>query len=73
MTASHSQSTPSNVDIDIDGKPDIARVRIETVAALLACSTSTVRRRIRAGTVPPPLREGGALVWRVGDLRRALA
>ncbi|WP_025096570.1 hypothetical protein [Burkholderia sp. A1] len=71
MTASHSQSAPSNVDID--GKPDIARVRIETVAALLACSTSTVRRRIRAGTVPQPLREGGALVWRVGDLRRALA
>ncbi|WP_186081407.1 helix-turn-helix transcriptional regulator [Burkholderia gladioli] len=71
MTASHSQCVSSNVDID--GKPDIARVRIETVAALLACSTSTVRRRIRAGTVPPPLREGGALVWRVGDLRRALA
>ena len=71
MIAIPSQCSPASVDID--SKPDIARVRIDTVAALLACSTSTVRRRIRAGTVPAPLREGGALVWRVGDLRRALA
>ncbi|WP_244128603.1 helix-turn-helix transcriptional regulator [Burkholderia gladioli] len=56
-----------------DALPDIARVRIETVAALLACSTATVRRRVCAGTVPKPLREGGALVWRAGDLRRFLA
>ncbi|MCM2493067.1 hypothetical protein ACVCIH_09525 [Burkholderia glumae] len=56
-----------------DALPDIARVRIETVAALLACSTATVRRRVSAGTIAAPLSEGGALVWRAGDLRRFLA
>jgi predicted DNA-binding transcriptional regulator AlpA len=59
--------------VDIDGKSDIARVRIQTVAELLACSESTVRRRIRSGAIPQPLNEGGVLTWRVGDLRRALA
>ncbi len=59
--------------IDLDSKPDVARVRIDVVAELLACSESTVRRRIQSGSIVPPLKEGGVLVWRVGDLRRALA
>lgn len=71
MTASrHPRASRS---VDFDGKSDIQRVRIDTVAALLACSESTVRRRIQSGTIPQPLKEGGVLVWRVGDLRRALA
>lgn len=68
-------SLPRRPD-DLDGleaRPDWARVRIDIVAQLLACSESTVRRRIRSGSIPQPLKEGGALVWRVGDLRRALA
>ncbi|RKP58629.1 helix-turn-helix transcriptional regulator [Pararobbsia silviterrae] len=56
-----------------DAKPDIARVRIHDLAGLLSCSVSTVRRRIQTGAVPTPMKEGGVLVWRVGDLRRALA
>lgn len=55
-----------------DALPDLARLRIETVAALLACRTATVRGRVCAGTIPKPSREGGALVWRAGDLRRFL-
>jgi excisionase family DNA binding protein len=68
-------STIPRVDslVGLESKPDWARVRIDTVAQLLACSKSTVRRRIRSGAIPHPLKEGGALVWRVGDLRRALA
>lgn len=56
-----------------DAKPDIARVRINDVADLLSCSVSTVHRRAKAGLIPQPIKEGGVLVWRVGDLRRALA
>jgi len=71
MTKSTAPSAPC---LDgVESRPDWARVRIGTVAQLLACSESTVRRRIRNGTIPQPLKEGGALVWRVGDLRRALA
>jgi hypothetical protein len=55
-----------------DEMPDIARVRIDTVAQLLSCSTRTVRHRIEAGVVPAPAKEGGILTWRVGDLRHAL-
>lgn len=53
--------------------PDIAMVRLPVVAALLSCAPRTVRRRVDAGVIPQPLRQGGVLVWRVGDLRRALA
>ncbi|CAN7471041.1 helix-turn-helix transcriptional regulator [Paraburkholderia hospita] len=56
-----------------DAKPDIARVRINDVADLLSCSVSTVHRRVKSGLIPQPIKEGGVLVWRVGDLRRALA
>ena len=55
-----------------DGKPDIARVRIDTVALLLSCSTKTVRHRVETGVIPAPEKHGGVLTWRVGDLRRAL-
>ncbi|WP_429497449.1 helix-turn-helix transcriptional regulator [Robbsia andropogonis] len=67
-THSHSVSATA-----VDQRPDWARVRINVVADLLACSESTVRRRIRAGVIPQPIKEGGTLVWRIGDLRRALA
>ncbi|QHP92021.1 MULTISPECIES: helix-turn-helix transcriptional regulator [Burkholderia] len=56
-----------------DSLPDIARVRQPVVAALLDCSTRSVDRHVRAGTIPAPQKLGGVNTWRVGDLRRALA
>ncbi|MDR8077621.1 helix-turn-helix domain-containing protein [Burkholderia cenocepacia] len=58
---------------EVASSPDWARLRIHDVARLLACSENTVRRRIQSGKIPAPSKEGGVLVWRVGDLRRALA
>lgn len=57
----------------LEDRPDWARVRIDVVAKLLACSESTVRRRIHSGAIPKPQKDGGFLVWRIGDLRRALS
>jgi predicted DNA-binding transcriptional regulator AlpA len=56
-----------------DALPDIARVRLPVVAALYGCSVRTVVRRVKAGEIPEPQKHGGVLVWRAGDLRRALA
>jgi predicted DNA-binding transcriptional regulator AlpA len=59
--------------VGINDLPDMAVVRIPVVAALLSCHPRTVHRRVEAGVIPKPQRQGGVLVWRVGDLRRALA
>lgn len=55
-----------------DSLPDIARVRQPVVAALLDCSTRSIDRHVRAGTIPAPQKLGGVNTWRVGDLRRFL-
>lgn len=55
-----------------DDLPDVALVRMSVVAALLSCGPRTVRRRVDAGVIPQPQKQGGVLTWRVGDLRRAL-
>ncbi|MDP9153942.1 MAG: helix-turn-helix domain-containing protein [Pseudomonadota bacterium] len=55
-----------------DDLPDVARVRIPVVAALLSVGTRTVHRRVDAGEIPQPIKQGGVLTWRVGDLRSAL-
>jgi predicted DNA-binding transcriptional regulator AlpA len=62
----------SEILAGFDALPDIARVRIKTVAALLACSTRSIDRHVRAGTIPAPQKLGGVNTWRVGDLRRSL-
>lgn len=38
------------------------------VARLLACDERTVWRWASAGTIPPPIRIGGATRWRRADL-----
>ncbi|AMM13342.1 hypothetical protein AX768_03670 [Burkholderia sp. PAMC 28687] len=55
-----------------DDLPDVARVRISVVAALLSVGTRTVHRRVDVGEIPQPIKQGGVLTWRVGDLRSAL-
>jgi hypothetical protein len=58
---------------DYKDLPDEAFVRRSVVAALLSCTPRTVLRRVDAGVIPAPQKQGGILVWRAGDLRRALA
>lgn len=59
---------------DFDNLPDAAHVRLPVVQALYACSDETIRRRVKAGQIPPPKKLGPRLTaWNVGDLRKALA
>lgn len=58
---------------DFDSLPDSARAALPVVCALYSVSGETVRRRIKAGLIPAPIREGGSNRWIVGDLRKALA
>ena len=44
----------------------------EDVADLLACSVSTIYRRVESGDLPQPVRIGGLVRWRASDLRDAL-
>lgn len=58
---------------DFDRLPDSAFVRLPVLQALFACSDETIRRRLKAGALPTPVRVGGRAHWRVGDLRKTLA
>lgn len=53
--------------------PDSAEVRVPVVAALWACSTSTVWRRVKSGDLPEPKRRNGVTSFNVGELRKAKA
>ncbi|PRY05401.1 hypothetical protein [Kineococcus rhizosphaerae] len=50
--------------------PDDAVVRAEGAAAVVGKSVATFRRRVRAHGGPPSYRQGGHLVYRVGEVRR---
>lgn len=56
-----------------DKLPDIARVRLPTVATLFGVSQVTVWRWVKEGVIPQPKKFGGATSWNVGELRKALA
>ena len=56
-----------------DSLPDAANVRLPVVAALNGIAPITVWRWSKAGTLPAPLKLGGATVWNVGALRRMRA
>lgn len=43
-------------------------ISIKQVAALLSISTRTVRRRWYDGTLPPPVKVGRAVRWRLLDI-----
>jgi predicted DNA-binding transcriptional regulator AlpA len=57
-----------------DDLPDAAQVRSAVFCKLLDCSRATLWRRVAAGSVPKPMREGPNVArWRVGDIRKHLA
>lgn len=58
---------------NFDDLPDSANVRLPVVAALFACSSVTVWRRVKAGTLPAPRKLGERVTaWNVGELRKVL-
>ena len=59
---------------NFDSLPDSAHVRVPVVAALFACSSVTVWRRVNLGTLPKPKKLGASVTaWNVGELRKALS
>lgn len=57
-----------------DSLPDSAQVRLPTVTALFACSPATIWRRVKAGTIPKPVRLSPRVTaWNVGQLRAVLS
>lgn len=54
--------------------PDSANVRQPVVEGLFACSSATVWRMVKRGTLPAPRKLSERVTaWNVGDLRKALA
>ena len=54
--------------------PDSANVRQPVVQGLFACSSATVWRMVKRGTLPAPKKLSERVTaWNVGDLRKALA
>ena len=72
-----SNSTPSTIPdalTNYDSFPDSAHVRLPVVAALVGCSSATVWRMVKRGTLPAPRKMSERVTaWNVGDLRKALA
>lgn len=58
---------------NFDSLPEDARVRQPVVEALFGFSSATLWRRVKAGSIPQPLKDYGCTSWRVGDLRQSLA
>ena len=48
-------------------------IPIGQVAAMVAVSRRTISRLADAGKLPPPLRIGGSLRWRLADVRQWIA
>ena len=54
--------------------PDSAHVRLPVVRALIGCSSATVWRMVKRGTLPAPRKLSERVTaWNVGALRKALA
>lgn len=58
---------------DFDKLPACARVPESVVCGLYGVSRDTVWVRVKKGMIPPPIKQGNATRWVVGDLRAALA
>ena len=57
-----------------DSFPDSAHVRLPVVQALVGCSSATIWRMVKRGTLPAPRKLSERVTaWNVGDLRKALA
>lgn len=72
-----SPTTPSEIPNSLKNfneLPDAAHVRQPTVQALVGCSSATVWRMVKRGTLPAPRKLSPRVTaWNVGDLRKALA
>jgi predicted DNA-binding transcriptional regulator AlpA len=49
--------------------PDDALIGVRVVAQLYSCSERHVWRAADAGLIPPPLRVGRIVRWRIGTIR----
>lgn len=59
---------------NFDSLPDSANVHQPVVQALVGCSSATVWRMVKRGTLPAPRKlSTNVTAWNVGDLRKALA
>ncbi|MCG9004393.1 AlpA family phage regulatory protein [Laribacter hongkongensis] len=59
---------------NFDSLPDSANVRQPVVQALIGCSSATVWRMVKRGTLPAPRKLSERVTaWNVGQLRRCLA
>ena len=59
---------------NFDALPATARLRTRTVCDLLACSRTTLWRKVQSGEIAAPIREAANVVrWRVSDVRAHLA
>ena len=59
---------------NFDSLPDSANVRQPVVQGLFGCSSATVWRMVKRGTLPAPKKRSERVTaWNVGDLRKALA
>ena len=56
-----------------NSQPDDGLVQIHTPCAIFSCSPATIWRWVDSGKFPNPHKMGRLTVWRVGDLRAALA
>lgn len=68
------KSAISNALKNFDSLPDSANVRQPVVEALVGCSSATVWRMVKRGTLPAPRKLSERVTaWNVGALRKALA
>jgi predicted DNA-binding transcriptional regulator AlpA len=59
---------------NFDSLPDSANVRQPVVQALIGCSSATIWRMVKRGTLPAPRKISlNVSAWNVGQLRRCLA
>lgn len=59
---------------NFDSLPASANVRQPVVQALIGCSSATIWRMVKRGTLPAPRKLSERVTaWNVGDLRKALA
>ena len=73
METSTKAAIPSSLQ-NFDSLPDSANVRQPVVQALLGCSSATVWRMVKRGTLPAPRKLSERVTaWNVGELRKKLA
>ena len=68
------RSTIPDALTNYDSFPDSAHVRLPVVQALVGCSSATVWRMVKRGTLPAPRKLSDRVTaWNVGELRKTLA